>query len=319
MDSTLTFDSAIEILEITDISKVKPNDISKIIRKAQSRWHPDRIAKFQNEEEIAKYTKNFQLIEPAAELIREYINGEYKAGDKYEKKQERVYEEPSEIIRRNAKNIQDFLKNIWNKIKSSKYKYHQKEEILSDGFSLKELLDMDFKEDLVIPAIISFVIGPIVLLIPLIIAAIINKVLGYFVTAFIFIHMIFCLLGFLPLSRFWLPEPITSIMIWFITWGRNVYNRLSMNSDSIIFSILLLIPLGLAFAIKYLVLFPLTLIAKVIIGDKIVGVVKETVNYYAGFAEWYVDELIGKDYNQMTERELFDLSDLYKEFKEQVN
>jgi len=319
MDSTLTFDSAIEILEITDISKVELSNVPKIIKKAKARWHPDRIARFQDEAEIAKYTKAFQLIEPAAELVKAYLNGEYKIGDRYEKKQERVYEEPSDVIRKNATSIQDFLNKVWSKVKSNKYKHFEKEEILSDGFSLKDLLDKDFKEDLVIPAILSFVFGPLALIIPVIIAAIINQVLGSIVMIFILLHMIFCLLGFLPLSRLWLPNILVSIMIWFINFGFNVYLYLVSKEENTVVTILLLIPYWLALAIKYLVLFPINLIAKIIIGDKIVGVVKEKVNYYAGLADWYISELIAKDYNQMNEEELFDLSYLYKEFKEQIN
>lgn len=316
MESTITFDSAIEILEITDISKIKDSDIAGMIKKAKSRWHPDRIARFQDEAEIAKYTKSFQLIEPAAKLIEAYLKGEFKIGDKYEQKQERVYQEPSEVIRKNAASIQDFLNKVWSRVKSNKYKHFEKEEILSDGFSLKDLLDKDFKEDLLIPAILSFVFGPLALIILVIIAAIINQVLGSAVMIFILLHMIFCLLGFLPLSRLWLPNFLVSIMIWFINFGFNVYLYLVSKEESNVVKILLTIPYWLALAIKYLILFPINLIAKIIVGDKIVGVVKEKVSYFAGLAEWYIDELIVKDYNVMKEEELFDLSYLYKEFKE---
>ncbi len=52
------------------------------------------------------------------------------------------------------------------------------------------------------------------------------------------------------------------------------------------------IPVLFAKLIKYFILFPLYELAKAIVGDKIVGVVKRKVNYYADAAEWYVDELI---------------------------
>jgi hypothetical protein len=312
----LTFDSAIEILEITDISKVDISDLSRIVKKAKSRWHPDRVARFQDEAEIDKYTKSFQLIEPAAELIKSYLNGEYKIGDKYEQKQERVYEEPSEVIRKNAVHIQEMLKKVWEGIKSTKYKHVEREQVLSDGFSLKELLDRDFKEDLVIPSIISFIFGPLALIIPIFIAALINEVLGIVAVTFLGIHLIFCLLGFLPLSRFWLPDFFVPIMLWFIDFGVGFYFKLSDREDNNWVKFFLAIPYWLALAVKYLVLFPINGIAKLIIGNKVVGVVKENISYYAGLADWYIKEIISKDHNQMNEEELFDLSYLYKEFKD---
>jgi hypothetical protein len=315
MENKLTFDSAIEILEITNITKVEISDLSRIVKKAKSRWHPDRVARFQDETEIDKHTKSFQLIEPAAELIKSYLNGEYKIGDKYEQKQERVYEEPSEVIRKNAVHIQDMLKKVWEGIKSTKYKHVEREQVLSDGFSLRELLNQDFKEDLVIPSLISFIFGPLALIIPIIIAAVINEVLGIIAVSFLGIHLIFCLLGFLPISRFWLPDFLVPIMLWFIDFGVGFYFKLSDREDNNWAKFFLAIPYWLALAVKYLVLFPINEIAKLFIGDKTVGVVKERANYYAGLADWYIDEITTKNHQEMNEQELFDLSYLYKEFK----
>ena len=61
----LTFDQAIEILEITDISKISVEDIPQIEKKTQKRWHPDRVAHLNDVKETEKYTKNFQNIENA--------------------------------------------------------------------------------------------------------------------------------------------------------------------------------------------------------------------------------------------------------------
>jgi len=313
MSQELTFDQAIEILEITDLSKIELNDLPKIIRRAKSRWHPDRVAKFQDASEVEKYTRAFQYIEPAANLIKAYLKGEYNIGEKFEGYREKVYEEPVDIIRNNAARMQETIKGLWDKIKSNKFKYVENEVVLSDGFSLKELLDNDFKEDLVVPALISLIFGPFALIIPIIIAAAINDTLGVIVALFLFIHLIFCVLGFLPLSRFWLPGFIVPIMLWFIDFGVKVYFSLFDKDKSSWANFFLSIPYWIALAIKYLIILPLYGLAKLIIGDKVVGVVKEKVNYYAGFAEWYVNELISKDYKEMNEDELFDLSYLYKD------
>lgn len=45
----------------------------------------------------------------------------------------------------------------------------------------------------------------------------------------------------------------------------------------------------------YLIMLPLYELAKIFVGDKVVGVVKQNVNYYADAAEWYVEELINRE------------------------
>jgi len=52
------------------------------------------------------------------------------------------------------------------------------------------------------------------------------------------------------------------------------------------------------------------------VGEKLVGVVKQNVNYYADVAEWYIDELISKNSNEMTSDELFHLSYIYSELSD---
>lgn len=69
-------------------------------------------------------------------------------------------------------------------------------------------------------------------------------------------------------------------------------------------------------AIKYIILYPLTEIAKTLVKDKVVGVVKENVNYYADVAEWYINDLLNKNPEEMSRDELFHLSYLYSELSD---
>lgn len=52
-------------------------------------------------------------------------------------------------------------------------------------------------------------------------------------------------------------------------------------------------------------------VAKLAVGDKIVGTIDRQVTYYGGVAEWYVEELLTKPPEQMTREDLFALSGLY--------
>ena len=86
MEQDLTFDRAIELLEITDIAKISINDIPNIAKKAKKRWHPDRVAHLKDVNITKEYTVNFQQIDGACELISNYLNGTYKAGEAFSSK-----------------------------------------------------------------------------------------------------------------------------------------------------------------------------------------------------------------------------------------
>lgn len=314
----LNFDRAIEILEITDISKIKLADLPSIAKKAMGRWHPDRIVHAKDEDEIRKYTENFQLIEPSIELVRSFLSGELHAGARSSGGKQRTYEEPAEVIRRHAEEIREQIRAAWADVKRTKYKWKEEVVVLSDGFSLRDLLRDDFKEDLAGLSVISLAYGIVGFIIPVFVGALIAPPLGVLLIVIWGVQALACILGFLPLSRFWLPTSIQPHMLKLIDIGLGVYNWANRESygSSGWLQFLVQIPVLLSSAIKYIILFPLYEIAKLIVGDKRVGVVKKKVNYYAGMADWYVDQLLQMDPQKMNEEQLFDLSYLAKEFKD---
>lgn len=318
MDHELTFDKAIELLEIADISNISLNDISHISKKAKKRWHPDRIAHLKDFKITQEYTVKFQQIDDACELILNYLNGSYMAGEAFSSKTNYYQDEPEEIIRKNANNIQTTLKNLWETIKNTNYRHSIKEVFLSDGYKLKDLLHEDFKEDIAMSSVVSFFYGVILIGILAAIGSAINPAFGSLISIFGLLQVISCLLGLLPLSRFWLPQHLQEIMLWFINFGLGVYNWAERESSTAAWWVQLLvaIPNLFALAIKYIILFPLTEIAKAIVQDKIVGVVKENVNYYADMAEWYIKDLLNKNPSEMSPDELFHLSYLYSELSD---
>jgi hypothetical protein len=315
----LSFDKAIELLEITDISAIKVDDIPQIEKKAKKRWHPDKVTHLNNPAITEEYTTNFQHVEAACAMIRSYLQGTYQAGNAftYADKKQTAHEDPEDVIRKNAPDIQAALKNLWHFVKEKKYKLQLKEIVLSDGFKLKDLLNEDFKEDIAILSVVSFFYGLIFLGILTAIGAAISPVVGTIIAIIWLLQALSCVLGFAPLSRFWLPQSVLDIMIKFINFGLGIYNWAEAQGQrSSAFWVILLIRLPVWFAqlVKYIILLPLYELAKVFVGDKIVGVVKQSVNYYAEAAEWYVDELISMQPNQMTGEQLFHLSYLYTEF-----
>jgi hypothetical protein len=317
----LSFDKAIELLEITDISKVKAEDISQLEKKAKKRWHPDRVSHLNDPAITEEYTTNFQQVEAACQMIRSYLNGTYQAGDAFSFTDNRhtVHEEPEEIIRKNAGQIQTTLRNLWAYIKEKKYKWTEKDVLLSDGFKLKDLLREDFKEDIAMLSIVSLFYGWLLLGLLSLIGNAISTAIGTILMIILILHTLACFLGFAPLSRFWLPPAISNVMIKFINFGLGIYHwaeEQGQTSSNAWIVLLIRIPVLFAKLVKYLVLLPLTELAKAFIGDKIVGVVKQRVNYYADAADWYVDELIHKAPGEMTTEELFHLSYIYTELSD---
>lgn len=314
----LTFDQAIELLEITDISKLSVDDIAQLEKKSKKRWHPDKVSHLKNDEITQEYTNKFQQIETACKMILSYLNGTYQAGEAFTETSNASHKEPEDVIRENASNIQVTLRDLWNLIKEKKYKWTTENVILSDGFKLKDLLREDFKEDIAMLSVVSFFYGFVILWILIAIGTAISPIIGAFIGIFWILQALSCACGLLPLSRFWLPESIQSIMIWFINFGLKIYNWAENESRAAAWWVQLLvaIPNLFALAIKYIVLFPLYETTKLIVGDKVVGIVKKSVNYYAGAAEWYIDDLILKNPDEMTGDELFHLSYLYSELSD---
>jgi len=314
----LTFDKAIEILEITDISKISQDEMPQLEKRMKKRWHPDKVAHLNDPEITKEYTINFQQIEAACQMVKSYLSGTYQAGEPFifTDKKQKVYEEPEEIIRKNAPDIQSELKGLWDFIKEKKYKWYVKEILLSDGFKLKNLLHEDFKEDIAMLSIVSFFYGIIILGILTAIAGAIHPFLGTIVGIIWLLQAISCFLGLAPLSRFWLPESVTDVMLKFINFGLSIYNWAedqAQGANNVWVLLLVRLPVLFAKLVKYVVLFPLYELAKIFIGDKLVGVVKQNVNYYADMADWYIEELMTKNPNEMDGEELFHLSYIYSE------
>ena len=310
----LTFDKAIDLLEITDISKVNIEDIPQVEKKSKKRWHPDKVSHLNDSALTQEYTANFQNIERACQMISSYLMGTYQAGEAFTETHKTAYEEPEEVIRQNAPDLQADLKNLWSLIKEKKYKWSMKEVLLSDGFKLRDLLNDDFKEDIAMLSVISFFYGILFLGIITAIAGAISPALGVIFGIVWFLQAISCILGFAPLSRFWLNEQVSEIVFKFIDFGLGIYNwaeEQGQNSANGWVVLLIRLPVLFAKVIKYVIMLPLYELAKIFIGDKVVGIVKQNVNYYGDAAEWYVDELISKNPNEMTGEELFHLSYLY--------
>lgn len=307
---SITFDKAIEIFEIPDISKVSVASLSSLKKKVQARWHPDRISHLNDPVETEKYTQNFQSIDAAYEIILEFLNGNLTAGERVKYSEEKVYKEPHEVILENLDSMKERLYFIWPLVKEQKYEHVEEVVELSDGFSLKELLKADFKEDIFSLSIISFIYGIFMFFIFAVIAAFLGPLFQSIVSIVWIAFALSCLLGFLPLSRFWMPEQLRNIVFKFIDFGLSAHYTLSNGYHWVEQLISGLIQL-FSTLVKYIILFPLYEAAKILVKERRVGIVRKKVSYFGGVAEWYIEDLLKKDRQDFTEQELYDFSSLY--------
>lgn len=321
----ITLEQALDILEINEITTVKVEDLPKIAKKAKKRWHPDTIAGTNpTQETVNKYEENFKAIEGAATAIYQFLKGDYQGGEKvkYETKPNQN-QEPEVIIRQNARDLQETLIKIWQTVKEKNYKKTVEEVVLSPGDKLKDLFTEDFKEHTSFFAIASFFYS-IFLFLLLYLIGLFFKNTGfgqfYFIILYIWlgIQTISCFLGLLPLSRFWLPEIVSNVMVKFINFGFSIFHWYegSELSDKWVFQILFNLPIIIAKAAEYIILYPIYEIAKLSFGERIVRRVVKSQPYYAGGADWYIETLMNKEPSQMTHDELFHLSHFYSELSD---
>ena len=325
----LTVNEATEILEITNLEKLSEKDLNQIRKKAKRRWHPDTISYTNPTPEIIKkYEHNFRLIEDAIAVIMAFLNGDEHFSNAYQKNQHRPKSEaPEDVILRNSSELQQNLRKVWESVKQKKYKMQEEEAIVSEGFSYKDILMDDLKEDMPVISVVSFVNCILLFFIVFFIGGfavlfINNNTLSnnflWIITVTWAIQALSCVIAFLPLSRFWLPYKVGDVIFRLVDFGLGV-NQFFVEKglhNNIFIGLIIGIPIILAQIFKWLVLFPLYKLVSIFLGDRRIGVVKKKTKYYAGLASWYIEDIMQSDPKQFSSEQLFDLSYIYGELKD---
>lgn len=326
----ITLDEAVAILEITDLDAVTEDQLQKIRRKAQVRWHPDKILHTKpSEETLARYQRNFRLIDHAISVVQAYIKGEVHGdayADDFEEERARTYEAPQDVIRRNAARMQEGLRDVWERVKQTGYKMHEEVVTVARGLRFADMLRADLADRLPLLCMVSFVFflftataGMMVGGIVFSIAEIDPGIPMYFGGLAIIAQLFCCFLIFLPMSRFWLPEPISNAALFGVNLGLGIRDFIAKRELHEKHS-WIGVPLGLlsllASGLFWVVIAPLYLLAAALLGDRGFKDAKATTRYFAGLADWYIENLMSKNPAEMTDDELFDLSGIWGELKD---
>lgn len=308
----VTLDFAVELLEITDISDVQVDDLRSIRKRAFARWHPDKVAHTNNPELTKEYQENTQLIDQCVALIEDFLKGNYKAGEKYNY-QDTKQTDPIERLRKNAEELQQRIREVWEQVKATNYKLEIVDELIADGYKLGDLLHKDLKEDVQRLSLVSMFDFAFISIIPCALLA--NFGLGFVYGIFWLLQIVSCILIFLPLSRFWLGKT-APFFTWFVDVGLKVgYHAIEFVGHILFFQIVFWIPRIFA-RLMYFIMYPLYFLAIAIVGEMVVGQVKRKNKFYAGVADWYIEDLLNKKTEELKEDELYHLAHLYNELLE---
>ena len=341
-DERIDLHEALFILDIQSINGVKEEDLTSIRRKAQKRWHPDRIAaKNPSQEDIDEYTRNFRNIEAALSLVKAYIRGEYKAGarasgtqakarqresqeqkQKQKQHQDRQKQEKQQKKERTKKeprvsvsDMQGSVGRAWRKVVAARYKETVTTKVHKAGNSVRNLIRQDLQRHFAIKPLANFIVGyaAIIVLYTAISFLISRRFQIDFTPMAVLIPYFFVfILAILPLSRYWLPNPVKN-MVWAIERVLFFINTAWKNG---VFQLLWFLASVIAWPVYILILYPLYYTVMLVLGDKIIGRVEEKTYSYAGFTQEYIQLLVSTPEQDLNQRHIFDLNRAYQEFKQ---
>lgn len=314
-ENNLTLAEALDILDINNIDSVLLIDLPKIKRKAYVKWHPDKIAHTGDKTKIELYEAKTKLIEPAIEIINKYLNGEYDSNQKFDNNNtDYNYNDPIDILRKNATMMNEELNKVWNKVKETNYMKTEEDIVYSEGHKLKDMLNSDLEDDIVPESIMLWFIG----FVTCFILTILLSIMSYFaksitdsfidklILSLLGFHTLICLLKIFPLSRYYLPTWLNK----FIYFYSDLIADL-LPTESGFWSFITTIGNLVGFILKYIVVYPIYFIAKLLIGETVFRRVVKKEVYYANIAEWYINKLLNTNPNKLEDEQLFHLAHLY--------
>lgn len=311
----LTLQEAIEILEITDLDSLTENDLAKVKKKASKKWHPDRVAAMNPDEEVINaYKANFQKIAPAIEIIRAYINGEDYTDMSANANINR--ESSVDILKKEFPNIQEFFTRNWAAIKATDYKKTIEKVLIFEGFSVPEILKRDLEYEIPEVAIVAMLSGTIL---PTIVGLFFVGIppIALLIYLFVAVQVLCSAIALFPTGRFWLPQFMQNIVLQVLDIGVYMHNAVGFLSDLLPNRFRWIIHLFLK-SIQFfgriaqkLIVAPIYYIVGSIFQDKRIGKVEKELIFYGGFTADYVDELLAMPLDNLSEEQVYHVGSMY--------
>lgn len=311
----LTLQEAIEILEITDLSSLTEDDLAQVKKKASKKWHPDRVAALNPDEDVINaYKENFQKIAPAIEIIRAYINGEdytdMSANANINK------ETGADIIKKEYPNIQEFFAAHWAAIKATDHKKTIEKVLLFEGFSIPEILKRDLEYEIPEVAIVAMLSGTFL---PTIIGLFFIGIppIALLIYLFVGVQILCSIIALFPTGRFWLPQFMQTIVLQVLDIGVYMHNAVGFLADLLPSRFRWIVHLFLK-SIQFfgrmaqkLIVAPIYYIVGSIFQDKRIGRVEKELVFFGGFTTDYIDELLAIPVDNLSEDQIYHVGAMY--------
>lgn len=319
--------SALELLEISDVSSIKAEDLKQVRKRAMRRWHPDRIAHTNPAPELVEqYEQNFKNIDAALDEVEAFLRDGVGSGFERRSTQAEAQAEPEDIVTRNAPDNQSTLRSVWPKAKAERFEFQQEDVVVTEGVSIQAALDEDLNDR--VPAIAVFALGAgfLYLLLALLgggLVAVIFELMGFSWIGNLLLGTILlawcaqaisCLIVMTPLSRFWMPPQLADVTLGVVNATQNAARSWLDDEGGIgkwahgLLSVF-------AFLVHWLIAFPLFKLAGLALKERRIGRNVVTIDYYAGYSGPYLERLMNSPVDDLTIEELFDLSAAVSRFK----
>ncbi len=320
MEEQLELSAAVEILEIQDLNALTESDLKKVKRRAQRRWHPDRIAHSNpSEEQIKKFERNFVLIDDALEVVRAYLSGEAAPAPKKQAETE-DFETPEDIARDNVFENQKIFAQYWDRARGSSFEVQYEDAVLAEGLTLGEMLDEDLADDVPMTALMSLWVGLVVYFVfglgLMLVGLVSQQLAGILLVVLTLAWMTHALASFVvlvPMARFWLPEVVLEKVGYMIDLSmRTLYHYEHHDWAIWVFGI----PSMLVMATKWVIIWPIYKLVGLLGGDRKFGRVVVNTKYHAGLSEAYCEHLATSDPHGMSLEEMCDLAYASNAFRE---
>lgn len=320
--------------DLENMKKMNENSLDsylkKIKRNSQKQWHPDKIASTNPSPEIVqRYQQNFIKIETSIQIVQSYILGEspiYSQQSNTDEDQTSYQSRKSadeNVVLNHILHMQKTLKDILEEVQLNDYKYRKEKIILVQGRRLKDMLRQDIDDNIPVICVLAFINWIFVMiLLGGTVGAITddNPIALGIMNSLLLLQFFCCFLGLLPVSRYWLPNPIFAIVQSVVGGGMRIHMFIVERANSSEFFFFLTIPLILigwfATFIKWVAIAPIYLIIGIFIGDIRLGEITDVVHYYADVPLRHINKLINENPDHLNMEHIYTLSHLYKELKD---
>lgn len=282
---------ALTLLGIEDVRRVRLEDLDTVRRRAQRRWHPDRVLHDDPAgERVRLHEAQFKRIEPAVEALRRHLLSQGASGGSTR---------PAAIHAE--------FRSVWFGPNRPSLPHEDIELVVDWGCVVRDLLREDLAAGLGRTAVFALGVGACVALLVVLGAALIGVVASDLASLLILSafaawtgHALACLCVATPLSRAWTPAWLWRAACEAVDVSAALGESWEVTRFGCIVRAALM---TVAAVVNLLVLTPISYALMALVGDARLGRASQTTRFYGGLSEWELDRLLRMDAGRLSPAE----------------